>query len=269
MTSGSTRELMALCAIAQHFGRPGTPTVIPTGLDRNLQRTPEGRVPAPRVDHRHGGAAPRARSHPPEMERRSSPCRHRLRDARRRARRTRSGHPQGPTGRARSGAAAVPRLPSQHPTEQQAGDPMMSFESAGISIAKSDTGHHGSTCCSKRWASRRRSSRRLLVSVGGLPPLPAGNDPVFGVRSMVVAPLARPGAGPGELVRHFGSEQGGSPVQYPRSRKLWTPTDGTSACRRAGTLGRAIGTIGDSRGPAKPNGDDAPRGHDGVHDRLR
>ena len=26
MTSGSTREFMALCAIAQHFGRPGTPT---------------------------------------------------------------------------------------------------------------------------------------------------------------------------------------------------------------------------------------------------
>ncbi len=26
MTSGSTRELMALCAIAQHFGRPGSPT---------------------------------------------------------------------------------------------------------------------------------------------------------------------------------------------------------------------------------------------------
>jgi len=26
MTSGSTRELMALCAIAQHFGRPHTPT---------------------------------------------------------------------------------------------------------------------------------------------------------------------------------------------------------------------------------------------------
>jgi hypothetical protein len=25
-TSGSTREFMALCAIAQHFGRPGTPT---------------------------------------------------------------------------------------------------------------------------------------------------------------------------------------------------------------------------------------------------
>jgi transposase InsO family protein len=26
MTSGSTREFMALCAVAQHFGRPGTPT---------------------------------------------------------------------------------------------------------------------------------------------------------------------------------------------------------------------------------------------------
>jgi putative transposase len=26
MTSGSTREFMALCAIYQHFGRPGTPT---------------------------------------------------------------------------------------------------------------------------------------------------------------------------------------------------------------------------------------------------
>ena len=26
MTSGSTREFMASCAIHQHFGRPGTPT---------------------------------------------------------------------------------------------------------------------------------------------------------------------------------------------------------------------------------------------------
>ncbi len=26
MTSGATREFMAMCAIAQHFGRPGTPT---------------------------------------------------------------------------------------------------------------------------------------------------------------------------------------------------------------------------------------------------
>ena len=26
MTSGSTREFLVMCAIAQHFGRPGTPT---------------------------------------------------------------------------------------------------------------------------------------------------------------------------------------------------------------------------------------------------
>jgi len=26
MTAGTTREFMAMCAIAQHFGRPGTPT---------------------------------------------------------------------------------------------------------------------------------------------------------------------------------------------------------------------------------------------------
>ena len=26
MSSGSTREFMAMCAIATHFGRPGTPT---------------------------------------------------------------------------------------------------------------------------------------------------------------------------------------------------------------------------------------------------
>jgi len=45
MTSGSTREFMALCAIAQHFGRPGH-TDRP-GLDREPQRPPEGRVRAP------------------------------------------------------------------------------------------------------------------------------------------------------------------------------------------------------------------------------
>lgn len=35
MTSGSTREFMALCAIHQHFGRPETP---PTSLDRTAVR---------------------------------------------------------------------------------------------------------------------------------------------------------------------------------------------------------------------------------------
>jgi hypothetical protein len=44
MTSGSTREFMALCAIAQHFGRPGTPTTrrgprASTGTSRPSTRT--------------------------------------------------------------------------------------------------------------------------------------------------------------------------------------------------------------------------------------
>ena len=50
MTSGSTREFMAMCAIAQHFGRPGTPTDqawIETlnGHDGGLARTVSGGTP--------------------------------------------------------------------------------------------------------------------------------------------------------------------------------------------------------------------------------
>jgi putative transposase len=40
MTSGSTREFMALCAIAQHFGRPGTPT------DQAWIESPNGHIKA-------------------------------------------------------------------------------------------------------------------------------------------------------------------------------------------------------------------------------
>ena len=60
MTSGSTREFMALCAIAQHFGRPGTPT------DQAWIETLNGHLkaeyPAPAGDHRPGHPARRARS---------------------------------------------------------------------------------------------------------------------------------------------------------------------------------------------------------------
>ncbi len=45
MTSGSTREFMALCAIAQHFGRPGTPT--DQAWIESSQRSPQSRVPTP------------------------------------------------------------------------------------------------------------------------------------------------------------------------------------------------------------------------------
>ncbi len=44
MTSGSTRDFMALCAIAQHFGRPGTPT----DQDRARRRTHNYNHPAAR-----------------------------------------------------------------------------------------------------------------------------------------------------------------------------------------------------------------------------
>ena len=111
MTSGSTREFMALCAIAQHFGRPGTPT------DQAWIESFNGHLKAenPHLEahHRPGRAAGRARRHPPALERRPAPRRDRLRHARRRARRTRARHPQGPRSRARIGTSPTARLPSK------------------------------------------------------------------------------------------------------------------------------------------------------------
>jgi hypothetical protein len=48
MTSGSTREFMALCAIHQHFGRPGTPTDQPWTWVAVRPR--QGRVATPDQD---------------------------------------------------------------------------------------------------------------------------------------------------------------------------------------------------------------------------
>lgn len=92
MTSGSTREFMALCAIAQHFGRPGTPTR--PGLDRDAVRAHQGRVPAPRQDHRRRGPARRARTDPRALQRGAPPRRYRLRHPKRRTRRSRSCDPR-------------------------------------------------------------------------------------------------------------------------------------------------------------------------------
>src|SRR5688572_21992477 len=47
MTSGPTREFMALHAIATHFGRPDRP-----GPGRELLRPPQARMAPPRPDHR-------------------------------------------------------------------------------------------------------------------------------------------------------------------------------------------------------------------------
>ena len=76
MTSGSTREFMALCAIAQHFGRPGNADR--SGLDRELQRAPQGRVPAPARHRRPGHPARRTGRHPRVLEFGPTACRHAL-----------------------------------------------------------------------------------------------------------------------------------------------------------------------------------------------
>lgn len=62
MTSGSTREFMALCAIAQHFSRPGTPDR--PSVDRELQWSPQVREPPPGGHPRSGGPSRRARRDP-------------------------------------------------------------------------------------------------------------------------------------------------------------------------------------------------------------
>jgi len=80
MTSGSTREFMAMCAIAQHFGRPGTPT------DQAWIREPlqprQGRLAPPRRDRRPRRPAGRARARSRRVQHGPVACRHRLRHAR-------------------------------------------------------------------------------------------------------------------------------------------------------------------------------------------
>ena len=99
MTSGSTREFMALCAIAQHFGRPGTDR---SGVGGELQRSPQGRVPAPAGHRGPGHPTRRTRRNPGALEFGQVARRHRIRDSERRTRRTRRSDPQSPTGRART-----------------------------------------------------------------------------------------------------------------------------------------------------------------------
>jgi putative transposase len=113
MTSGSTREFMALCAIHQHFGRPGTPT--DQAWTWVAVRPRQGRVAPPCQDRRPGDPPRRARAGPPALQQRPAARRHRLRHPRRRARGPRPGDPQGTRGRPRAGPAAAHRLPSRQP----------------------------------------------------------------------------------------------------------------------------------------------------------
>ena len=110
MRSHTTREFMAGVAIAQHFGRPHTPT---PGLDRNPVRARQGRVAAPGKDHRPGRPDRRTRGGPGPVQRRPAARRAGLRHPRGRTPRPRRRHPPGPPRRAGPSPAGPHRLPSQ------------------------------------------------------------------------------------------------------------------------------------------------------------
>jgi hypothetical protein len=111
MTSGSTCEFLALCAIAQHFGRPGMPT------DQAWIESFFGHIKAefPHLCAIANPAVLRAELGVlrAPLQRRPSARRRRLRHPARRARRTRSGHPQCTRGRTRNGPPPTSRLPSK------------------------------------------------------------------------------------------------------------------------------------------------------------
>nr|WP_264010075.1 hypothetical protein [Mycolicibacterium doricum] len=81
-----------------------------SGLDRELQRAPQSRVPAPA---RHRGPrhpARRTGRHPRALEFGPTACRHRICDTQRRTRRTRRGHSQSTTSRTRTSPKTPPCL---------------------------------------------------------------------------------------------------------------------------------------------------------------
>ena len=79
MRSGSTREFMAMCAIAQHFGRPGTPT--DQAWIKLAVLACQGRLAAPGPHQGSRGAARRARRRPPAIQHRAPARRDRVRHA--------------------------------------------------------------------------------------------------------------------------------------------------------------------------------------------
>jgi hypothetical protein len=113
MTSGSTREFMALCAIHQHFGRPGTPTDRPGSSRCSATSRPNGRTSIRsgtrrcRAPSSHWSAsATTACGYTPGSA--MSP--------QRRARGLRPGDPQGPPGRTRAGPPAAACMASRAPS---------------------------------------------------------------------------------------------------------------------------------------------------------
>ena len=114
MTSGSTREFMALCAIHQHFGRPGTPT--DQAWTWVAVRPRQGRMAAPQPDPGSGDPARRARRGAGALQRRAAARRDRLRHPQRRTSGPRPGDPQGAPGRTRAGPPPAACLASRAPS---------------------------------------------------------------------------------------------------------------------------------------------------------
>ena len=80
MTAIDTRQFMALMAIAQHHGRPGTPDR--PGAHRIVLQPPEGRLAAPDRHHRPGRPRRRARPDPHRVQHGPAARRDRLRHPR-------------------------------------------------------------------------------------------------------------------------------------------------------------------------------------------
>ena len=98
MIARDTRKFMALVAIAQHFGRPCTPT--DRAWIESLNGHHQGRVATPAGDHRPRHPAGRARPRAHRVQHRATTLRHRLRHPRRRTHRPWPGHPRRPPTRA-------------------------------------------------------------------------------------------------------------------------------------------------------------------------
>ena len=97
MTATDTRQFMALMAITQHHGRPGTPT--DQAHIESFFSHLKGDWPHLTGHHRPGRPRCRARPHPRRLQHQSAARRDRLRHPRRRASRPRARHPPRPRRR--------------------------------------------------------------------------------------------------------------------------------------------------------------------------
>ena len=139
MTSHDTRAYMALMAIAQHHGRPHTPT------DQAWIETFFGHIkgewPHLNTIRDAGAARDRTCSDPRRVQRSTVARSHRLRHPRRRTQPPRRSNPTGPPPRPPTSppTTAQPQPPNQH--QQPRRDPMTWFITNPISAEESDTPH--------------------------------------------------------------------------------------------------------------------------------